>query len=373
MAHHHHEDDTYFLDQICMVALSGAFGVICLCMYFVQQSMLFRLLAPQFHPFVLASGIALLLIAIVRAGMLWSMAGTNAPNLGHSQSTVGDEHDPGHDHAHSHGDGGHEHGHAHAHGHEHAHSHGHASPSHSHSHSHAADHDHGHSHAIVAESRAFGHTPAPAHSHAHDHGHSHGDGDHEHGWAPWRYVLLLIPIIFFLLGIPNKGPSFDVGATPMIETHDPKEEAAYGVTLTGLGNAPWGPIGVMLARQAADAVAADVEFVNVKQLEALAGNAADRDYYKGKSIKVRGQYIPRSERFFEVGRFKIQCCAGDAIAIRIPVIAKDGVAGLKEQDWIEVVGRVEFRQTGADHKTVIIVGDRNQVKKCNADPNPYVQ
>ena len=51
MAHHHdHEDDTYFVDQLCMVGLSGAFGVICLCLYFWgapqgQQSMLDLLLA----------------------------------------------------------------------------------------------------------------------------------------------------------------------------------------------------------------------------------------------------------------------------------------------------------------------------------------
>ena len=40
--HHHHDDDgdTYFIDQLCMVGLSGAFGVICLCLYFWQTRML---------------------------------------------------------------------------------------------------------------------------------------------------------------------------------------------------------------------------------------------------------------------------------------------------------------------------------------------
>src|SRR6516225_9604212 len=30
-SHSHDEPDTYFIDQLCMVGLSGAFGVICLC------------------------------------------------------------------------------------------------------------------------------------------------------------------------------------------------------------------------------------------------------------------------------------------------------------------------------------------------------
>src|SRR5436305_831344 len=51
------------------------------------------------------------------------------------------------------------------------------------------------------------------HTHDHDHdraGHSqhdHDASDHDYGWAPLRYVLLLVPIILFLLGLPNKGPA----------------------------------------------------------------------------------------------------------------------------------------------------------------------
>lgn len=376
MAHHHHEDDTYFLDQICMVALAGAFGVICLCMYFIQQGMMFRLLAPQFHPFVLASGVTLLFIALVRAAMLWSMAGAKGQISEPFEAPA----EAGHAHAHSHGDCGHDHGHAPSPGdcgHDHAHSH--AEPAHGHSHSHSHSHGHSHSHAsdheqgqaVLAESRAFGHIPsAPAPSHGHSH--SHGDGDHEHGWAPWRYIVLLVPIIFFMLGIPNREPQ--LGASGFtIETHDPKEESIYGVTLTGLSGEFLGAFGPLLARQASDAIASKFDYYNVKEIESWGTNAADREYFKGKAIQVRGQYIPRNDRFFEVGRFKIQCCAGDAIPIRIPVVAKEPVSGFKAQDWVEIVGRVEFREAAGEHKTVIIVGKASQIKKCNPDLNPYVQ
>src|SRR5712691_4220055 len=96
-AHAHHDGDTYYLDQICMVGISGAFGAICLALYIQNarateesQSMLRLLLGPQFHLFVLGSGIALVLVAAVRAVMLWRSTGRPA-------------------HAHTHHDHHHEH------------------------------------------------------------------------------------------------------------------------------------------------------------------------------------------------------------------------------------------------------------------------
>ncbi len=144
MSHHHHEDDTYFLDQVSMVAISGTFGAICLALYFIRSDMLFLLLGTQFHPFVLASGIALVLLAVVRAGMLWNLAGAHPGGSAEHTFAADDL-----SHSHSHGAGGHDHGHSHSHGEDREHSH-------SHSHSHADPHEV----EAVAQSRAFGHTPA---------------------------------------------------------------------------------------------------------------------------------------------------------------------------------------------------------------------
>src|SRR5262249_54261500 len=55
------------------------------------------------------------------------------------------------------------------------------------------DHDHGHGH---------GHS----HAHGHSHSHAHGDG-HDHGWAPWRYVVLLLPVVLYFLVLYN--PAYD--------------------------------------------------------------------------------------------------------------------------------------------------------------------
>jgi len=370
MAHQHAEDETYFLDQICMVALSGAFGVICLCLYFLQQGMLNRLLGPQFHPYVLASGAVLVVIAVLRAGLLWSQAGAK----GEHAACCPDEHD---------------HGHAHdADSHAHSHSHGEA---HSHSHAHGdAGHDHAHAVQVLASSPAFGHTPAPAPSHSHAHGdphahshapahshahsHSHGDGNHSHGWAPWRYVVLLVPIIFFLLGLPSKGPSIDSQKLRGINTErDFLEDTLFAVTQTTLSGDLASALSMIGARQA-DAISGEAEQMNVKRLEELASNPADRDYYKNKVIRVRGQYMPQSDRAFFLVRFRIQCCAADAIQLSIPIIAKDSITHVSPQAWVEVTGRVDFRQDSkGDFRTAVVVSNRSHVVPCHPDLNPYVQ
>src|SRR5947207_246935 len=107
--HHHHEDDSYFIDQLCMVGLSGAFGVICLCLYSFQRSMLTLLLGPQFHLFVVISGLTLLALALVRAATLWreSQPATAIASLPMAAASHDHEHHHHHEHEHDH-HGGHD-------------------------------------------------------------------------------------------------------------------------------------------------------------------------------------------------------------------------------------------------------------------------
>src|SRR5438094_10471790 len=98
MAHaHSHNDDTYYLDQLCLIGLSGAYAGICLSLYYWQTEMLQRLLADQFHIFVLLSGLALLGITLARAAVLWRASAKMQP-AGNGHTHVHD-----HDHHHDHG------------------------------------------------------------------------------------------------------------------------------------------------------------------------------------------------------------------------------------------------------------------------------
>src|SRR5262249_19119922 len=151
--------------------------------------MLNNMLAPQFHLYVLLSGIALVTLALLRGFALWVQVGKEKEHA----------HDHDHEHVHDHGHEHHDHD-------EHFHEHGAAC-----THDHAHDHGHDHEHHV-------------GHAHAHHHHHDHDAADHDHGWAPWRYVVLLVPVILFLLGLPSKGPQ--AGQTKPIFTQETAKEAA---------------------------------------------------------------------------------------------------------------------------------------------------
>lgn len=164
MAHSHdhsHDPSSYYIEQLCTIGICGTLGGVAVTMY--ARKMLGLFLDPKFHPFVLYAGLTLIVLVVIRAVAVWQTVGT-----------MKTEHS--HDHDHAHGSGHHEHEHTHecAHGHEHHH-----------------DHSHGH---------------AECHDHSHDHSHGH---DHDHGWNPWRYAVLLLPIVLFFLNLPNQGFSSD--------------------------------------------------------------------------------------------------------------------------------------------------------------------
>src|SRR5260370_22082753 len=103
MAHIHEDSDTYYLDQLCLIALCGAFGGVGFTLYFWQQSMLNRVLGEQFHIYVLISGILLLVLTGIRAAIFWKSAGAAKNTLPLAQYHVHD-HDHAHEHSHEHHD-----------------------------------------------------------------------------------------------------------------------------------------------------------------------------------------------------------------------------------------------------------------------------
>jgi hypothetical protein len=322
MAHTHQESETYYLDQLCLIALSGAFGGVCLSLYFWQRNMLTLMLGGQFHLWVLGSGIVLVLLALIRAGLLWTSVGKQ-------------------DHDHEHGDHDHhDHGHAHEHG----------------------PHDHGHHHHEGFHEHAHEHGPEHHHHHAHDH------DDHDHDWAPWRYVVLLIPILLFVLGLPNKGPQVraataqvdmtqeGIGYAMLIESGgDPLKQLTIAAALTAEGSGP-------------------PTALDFKTLEKASIEEEDRKYWQGKRVGVKGQFAPspNSDRVFSLVRFRIRCCAADAIPLNVPMIAKEPITGIKEGEWVEVTGRVEFQKGRNGYQTLLRVPNRKAIAPSDPDPNPWV-
>src|SRR5262249_51701837 len=166
MAHvHQHEDrNAYYLDQLFMIGICGALAGVTVMLWY--SGLLGKMLHPKFHVWVALGGFSLLALVALRAVAVWRSVDELAP-------------DHTHEHEHEHGPGcRHDHGHG-----------------------------HGHAEAVTPAAGVAGLALAPpapgaTHDHGHGHGHSHSHAHahgHDHGWAPWRYVVLLLPVALYFL------------------------------------------------------------------------------------------------------------------------------------------------------------------------------
>jgi hypothetical protein len=342
-AHHHHqESDSYYMDQICLIALSGAFAAVCLSLYFWQKDMLSRILAPEFHLYILLSGIALAVMTLIRAAGVWKSAGGQSAAEALSAGT------------------GHGHDHGHAHGHEHCH------------------HDHVHEH----EHEQCHHDNGPA-----DCGHEHGPaGEHHHGetccagedhthhdnaWMPLKCVVLLGPIVLYLLGLPSTIQS----ARDASANVDLSQDARAYASIVAQGFTPLDQLGLAAAMMA-DPSQAEVIPVQFKELEQYAYQKSSRDEWEGRLVEVPGQFVPssRSDHLFTLARMKISCCANDAVQLSIIMVSKEAITDIEANEWVKVRGRVEFRkrESGYGYNTFLIVQGRSSIQRIPPDPQPYL-
>jgi hypothetical protein len=295
--HHHHDDAAYYTEQLCTIGITALIGLVSVMLY--RNGQLNLLLAKKLQWTVLAGGIALLALAAVRGIALWMAAGRNRA--------------AGHNHAHDH-DHGHSHDHAHHHDHDHEHCDHHH---HDHDHEHAVTEAPGHDHGV-----AHHHEPGPDPVHAgHDHGH-----DHDHSFNVLRYIILLIPVVLFFLGLPNEG--FQIRAAEDV-----------------------GQIGDTIGDGKARAKGSDAAPVGLGFLE-LAGAAYDperRELYEGKLARLKGQFQSAgSDRYFSLVRYKMTCCMADAIPLPLiimidPASGEHVNPGAYQGKWVEVTGQVQFR------------------------------
>lgn len=329
MAHTHEDTENYFLDQIFTIALCGALGAIAI-LLFVRRKMLTLILDARFHPYILAGGITLLLLVLIRALAVWKLAGQVAPAHAHT-----------HDHHHHH-EHGHEHDHAHSHDHHHDHAHDHV---------HAGEHDHG----------------------------------HDHGWSPWRYTVLMLPVVLYFLNLPNEGFSASYTAA---ELDDPLTEQVVAST-TALLASPTSP-GPLLAagslfpgrndRFGSGGVVKKVEVPDLEfsRLERAAFNAAERDRLQGRSVWIVGKFAAGSDSSqFGLVRYKMNCCAADALPLNAVLMVHPAWQGdpldirARQQRWVKVTGRLFFfkRRGRADEyiPAIVLFPDKNHL------PNSLVE
>ncbi len=206
---------------------------------------------------------------------------------------------------------------------------------------HQHDH-HGHEHHDHAPGEACNHDLTHSHDHSHD--------DHDHGNVYWRIVVLGFPILLFCLGIPNSTFSSD-----WIEKR--------------LGNSTaLGDIKEVAQKDGAEPL---YDFSSLT----MATHSRERmEALEGTPAKIKGQlrFFPNREKEFELFYMKMTCCATDIVPLQARiVVARPSVLdavrqqNIKQQDWVEVSGTIQFQEIPGQQKyvTVIMVRDVGGVVK----------
>jgi DUF1980 C-terminal domain len=331
-AHSHSEAaGNYFLDQLCTIAACGALGTVAILMFESQR--IGDVLTSTFWKPVFYGGLALVALAIIRAGALWQLAGR-------VRAADSDKND--HDHS--------EHSHSHAHG-------------------EACDDDHGPDEKYEHE-HGHGHSHAHAHGHEHSHSHAADDHGHDHGWAPWRYIVLLLPVVLYALKLPAAGGFSKSGTERILGTAD-KLEGAKNTRLIGaaLGGGPVMP----LTKKQSVTVMRFNELANAT----LPGREKTRDFYEGSMVQLKGQLMPVSDKEFQLYRMKMTCCAADAIPLKARIISPVTLQKFQPQEWVTVTGELQFRkvagQVPEQWLPVIMLDSEDQIQRAEKDNNEYEQ
>src|SRR5260370_19738821 len=95
-----------------------------------------------------------------------------------------------------------------------------------------------------------------------------------------------------------------------------------------------------------------------KDLENYASRPELRAEKQGKTVRVRGQYAPSrgSDHVFSLQRYRISCCAADAIPLHVPIVTRESLAtrasDLKINQWVKVTGVIDFQQIGGQYNTL---------------------
>jgi hypothetical protein len=203
-----------------------------------------------------------------------------------------------------------------------------------------------HDHGDLENEHGHSHDHAHNHDHSHDHSHDHGDGHdhgHEHGWNPWRYIMLCLPIILFFLGLPNGGFK-SVKAMEVEESNR---------TIADKGEVS----------------------LNFRDLESWANNEEQREYFEGKTGTLKGQFVlGKTPNTFGLVRFKMTCCAADAIPLNVAIISPESVANIKPMSWVQVTGQIQFRKRKDrdEYLPVLKLRSRQDIQPTERDEDPYL-
>ncbi len=254
--HSHVATGEYYLEQLLTLLVCGMFGTVAILMNLSSYKMLDVILAPEFHGWVRAGGIALLVFCVIRGVVLWRNVGKPI-----------------------------------------------------------------------------------------DCGHDHGPGEeHAHGGGFWRLVVLAFPLVlFFPLGLPNKGFSQD-WVNRRLGT-----------------DAQLGALGDVVAKSG------DTAQFEFHELNAIAYDPDKRQAWEGRSVRLKGQVRKLGDREYTLYRLKMNCCAADTIPLKARIVT-DFVSTFGDGSWVTVEGVLQFAEDKAKGAFVPVIRVKDAAGLTKASP-----
>ena len=334
------EKQGYFLDQLCMIAVGAAYGGILVSMFYeartsVGQQTLLSIVVGWIQMMILIGGIVLLILALLRGVAVWQ--------LSRQWDAMVTE-------AHSHACCHAEHG--------------------------TDDHGHGHSH----------------------HDHSHGDHGHSHAWAPWRYTVLVFPLMLYLLPLNYDRliRQFARDRAKEAGEHGPQVPLGAGIAepLAELGllvfaQDAWARSWACVASSFHMPESASLQWAidrfdeqtaqgaepfrpEFAVLENIGASEDQRTLWRSyRLVELSGLFEPAAgdPRVFRLVRLRTACCLADArpaVVVGISLRPLDVQAGA----WVTARGRIDFRQFPDGRWRPYL---RNAVVQPSQMPaNPYI-
>jgi uncharacterized membrane protein YcgQ (UPF0703/DUF1980 family) len=146
----------------------------------------------------------------------------------------------------------------------------------------------------------------------------------------------------------------------------------------GLPNGGFKSVKAMEVEESSRAVAdksGDVIYLSFKELEGWANNEDQRQAFEGRTGRLKGQFVlGKSATTFGLVRFKMTCCAADAIPLNVAIISPESVADIKAMSWVQVTGQIQFRKRKdrQEYVPVLKLRSRNDVVPTDREEDPYL-
>lgn len=242
-----------------------------------------------------------------------------------------------------------------------------------------AEHEHAHAHGIP---------------HSHEHAHDHG---HEHSWSPWRYAVLVFPLMLFLLfGSAYKDMIDDFIQRRARAQQDFEDvlEVPEGLAAYQLVSLTQGPIGgtvpvvdyggLQFAFEEAEGGSATGKAeatIDLGLIDQVAGSPDQRELWKKyRRVQVEGIYSPMvregkpDNKLLQIVRMRMACCLNDARPAALIAMSREKLdENLRPGQWVTAHGRLDFKQApDGKWRPVFKITRTSDMKATKQPANPYL-